>query len=78
MASNKTCAYCNNHVWHDYKLHHVCLLAGGDGGEMSVDGSCDRWKTTRHGTHGCLEHVNIIDMDVIEGKVKDDKYTRRK
>lgn len=76
----KTCAYCNNHAWHDEKQHHICLLAGGDGGEMSLAGSCDRWKKSRRGYVGCIDpdHQHVIDYDQICGHVKDDKYTRGK
>jgi len=79
--SKETCGYCRYHVWHDEKLHHVCLLAGGEGGEMSIAGTCDKWKKSRRGYVGCInsDHKNTFaDYDVLCGHVKDDKYTRKK
>ena len=78
MSEAKTCAYCRDHVWHDEKQHHVCLLAGGEGGEMSCAGTCDRHTKDRRGTYGCPELVNEYDLDDIEANVKEDKYTKKK
>ena len=76
--SIETCTYCLHHAWHDEKRHHVCLRAGGEGGEMSCLGECDRFTKDRRGTYGCPDHVNEYDLDEIEGDVKDDKYTKKK
>lgn len=73
----ETCAYCLDHVWNDEKMNHRCLQAGG-AGEMSCDGTCDRFRKDRRGTYGTELPENIIDLAEIEGHVKDDKHTRKK
>lgn len=76
MSEGKTCILCEHHVWSDHQFFHICIKTGK---QKRVDApSCPNWKQTKRGWIGCQEHSNIIDMDVIEGKVKDDKYTRRK
>ena len=79
----KTCGYCNWHTWKDDHNFHFCLRAPGSYEERKRDigDSCDDFKSNRRGYVGCTneEHLNTFaDLDLIEGTVKDDKYTRRK
>lgn len=76
----KTCAYCNFHIWSDHLFTHVCQLKMDVmPREQDLDDTCDRWKERQTGKIGCLEHQHCTwDTEEVEGKVKDDKYTRRK
>ena len=51
----ETCGYCDYHAWSDPKEEHICLLASGAGREMSLAGSCDRFKSSRRGYVGCTD-----------------------
>jgi len=73
-----TCILCEYHVWSDSKKHHVCLNEGG-GAECRVDRKpCEKYRISRRGQYNLTYKSAVIDMNALEGNVRDDKYTRRK
>jgi hypothetical protein len=74
-VAHKTCAYCDHHTFSDSKWDHVCLC---DGSEKTFDESCDRFRKSRRGGYLLTGYTNVINMDELESRVADDKYTRGK
>jgi len=71
------CGHCEKHNWDDNNWYHICLCADVPG-EIPVDmEACERFRPSKRGNYQLPEHSFVIDMDELEGKVADDKYTRK-
>lgn len=74
----ETCILCEHHVWSDNNWYHVCLK-NNDGKEIRADAKpCVNWKMSLRGKYNITGYTNVYNTDDIDGKVKDDKYTRGK
>ncbi len=70
------CKLCEKHIWSDHQFFHVCAETGKET-DLEQE-ACRAFQFSKRGHYGCPEHVNVYNTEDIEGKVKDDRYTRKK